>query len=312
MIPQHDYPFRGLYAANLIPLDDSAAIDHALLARHLRHITTLPEIVGILCNGHAGENHCLVAAEKRAVVETASRAIGQNKIIVSGVLAERVEDAVAEARDAMVAGADALLVFPSFSWAGSLDVDAIIAHHRAIGEATEAPIMLYQAPVGSGLSYPSAVLERLLALPRIVAIKEGSWETNAYGRNRALTARVAPTVEVMASGDEHLMPCFAIGTTGSLVSLAAILPDAIADLWIAMEQGQLARARDIHEAIQPLANLIYGRAPVSRATLRLKACMVMAGHWPSCRTKRTSDVLDEQEWQALSTALTTALQSAAS
>lgn len=308
MIPASATPFRGVYAATLLPLREDGTIDAPGLARHLKDCTSTPDIVGILCNGHAGENHLLDREEKRFVVETARRAIGAEKIIVSGVLSEDVAEACRHARDAVAAGADALLVFPPFSWAVSQDAEAIVAHHRAICDAVDAPVMLYQSSVGSGgMAYSLPILERLLRLPRIVAVKEGSWETNAYDRHRTLAARVAPHVEVMASGDEHLLPCFAIGTTGSLVSLAAILPGSIGRLWAAVQAGDLGTARRIHAAIQPLANLIYGRPPAGRATLRLKACLVMRKKWSSCRTKKAADILSEQEWRELSQALECAL-----
>ncbi|MEJ5141929.1 dihydrodipicolinate synthase family protein [Gluconobacter albidus] len=304
MIPASPTPFRGVYAATLVPFLEDGTLDEARFTQHLWDCTRAEGIVGILCNGHAGENHLLTREEKRRVVELAADTIGKDRIIVSGILSEDLDEACLHARDAIAAGADALLVFPPFSWAVSQDHDAIIAHHAAICEAVDAPIMLYQSSVGSGgMAYSLPILESLLRLPGIVAIKEGSWETNAYDKHRRLAARVAPHVDVMASGDEHLLPCFAIGTTGSLVSLAAILPVSLAKLWRAMENDDLPAARSIHDAIQPLANLIYGRAPSGRATLRLKACLVMQGKWPSCRTRKASDIIAPEEWQELSAAL---------
>ena len=68
------------------------------------------------------------------------------------------------------------------------------------------PVMLYQAGVASALAYRPEVLAALVQLPGVVGIKEGSWESNAYDRNRRLVKRVAPHVAMMASGDEHLCP----------------------------------------------------------------------------------------------------------
>ncbi|MBS1072691.1 dihydrodipicolinate synthase family protein [Gluconobacter cerinus] len=308
MIPASPAPFRGVYAATLAPFLANGTLDETLFCEHLIDCTSHEGIVGILCNGHAGENHLLTRTEKRRVIELATNTIGANRIIVSGVLAEDLNEACDHARDAVAAGADALLVFPPFSWAVSQDAEAIIAHHTAICNAVDAPVMLYQSSIGSGgMAYSMPILDALLRLPKVVAVKEGSWETNAYDRHRRLAARVAPHVEVMASGDEHLLACFAIGTTGSLVSLAAILPTAMSRLFRAVEENDLPLARKIHEAVQPLANLIYGRQPGGRATLRLKACLVMQDKWPSCRTRKASDIIAPEEWQELSAALETAM-----
>ncbi|RUT24831.1 dihydrodipicolinate synthase family protein [Asaia sp. W19] len=301
--------FRGIYAATLVPFDETGSIEFSLLRAHLRSCTATDEISGILCNGHAGENHLLARKEKKQIIQVARETLGERRLIVSGILAEDTAEACLHAQDAIDAGADALLVFPPFSWAVAQDDAAIIAHHEAICAASSVPVMLYQSSIGSGgMAYSLPLLETLLGLPGVIAVKEGSWETNAYDRHRRLAARVAPHVQIMASGDEHLLPCFAIGTTGSLVSLAAILPRSICRLWNAVERGDMAKARTIHEAIQPLANLIYGKAPSSRATLRLKACLVMMGEWSACRTRRPSDILSSNEWLVLQHALEAAMK----
>ena len=80
---------------------------------------------------------------------------------------------------------------------------------------------------------------------------------------------------VLASGDEHLLPCFVLGSEGSQVSLAVIVPEAIVALDAAVRDGDLAAAQAAHEIIYPLAKAIYGTAPRGLATARLKACFVL-------------------------------------
>lgn len=279
MIPTIDHPFRGIYAATLTPFRDDGTIDEDVLADHFRSVTAEPGIVGVLCNGHAGENILLTREERRRVTEIAVETIGDTHIVVSGILCEATAQAACHAEDAANAGADSILVFPPFSWALSQDAEMAVTHHSAIAKAVETPMMLYQAGVASALAYRPEVLSKLVLLPTVVGIKEGSWESNAYDRNRRLVKSIAPHVEIMASGDEHLLSCFAIGSEGSLVSLAAIMPGEIVALDRAVQGGDLERARALSERIQPLANAIYGTHPVGWATARLKACMVLLGHW---------------------------------
>lgn len=238
------------------------------------------------------------------MVEIAHETIGKRAIIVSGVLAEESREAQRHAADAQAAGADALLVFPPFSWALSQEPSMVVRHHEMIAAAADMPMMLYQAGVGAGsMAYPLGTLERLVQLPQVVGIKEGSWETGAYDRNKRLVARVAPHVEMMASGDEHLLPCFAIGSAGSLVSLAVLMPDEIVALDRAVISGDMATARALHARIQPLANAIYGAAPGGFATVRLKACMELLGRWPLGHGRPPIGALDEGERRRLRVAL---------
>jgi 4-hydroxy-tetrahydrodipicolinate synthase len=282
MIPTHADPFNGVYAATLCPLDaDGRHLDEAALTRHLETVANVDGIAGLLVNGHAGENFALSAADKRRVVEIAHAVCGNRLIIVAGVNSEDSYKAQAHTNDAKQAGADAMLLFPPFSWALSTDIDTVLMHHRIANAEARLPMMLYQAGVATGgMAYTPQMLTALVGLPEVVAIKEGSWETAAYEANRRLIKSIAPHVAVMASGDEHLFTCFALGTEGSLVSLAAVVPELIVALYRAVERRDLAQAQQLHECVYPLAKAIYGTAPGSHANARLKACLHLLGHFP--------------------------------
>lgn len=278
MIPNTDRPFDGIYVATVCPMHSDGAIDEAALAQHFRTAMSTNGIVGVLVNGHAGENFALSREEKRRVTEIAAATIGDRAIIVCGINAEDSFEAQRHARDAEAAGADVLMVFPPFSWVLSLTKDMALTHHRMVAEASGLPQMLYQASVGSGrMAYDAETLAALVTLPNVVGIKEGSWETARYEANRRLVREIAPHVAVMASGDEHLLSCFLAGSEGSLVSLAVLVPDAIVALDRAVRRGDLEAARAAHERIYPLARAIYGTSPSGYATARLKTCMRLAG-----------------------------------
>ncbi|HYS67928.1 MAG TPA: dihydrodipicolinate synthase family protein [Paraburkholderia sp.] len=314
MIPSHDAPFNGIYAATLCPLDAQGRhLDEAALARHLQDVAAVDGIVGLLINGHAGENFALSRDEKRRVVEIAHSECGDRSIIVAGVNSEDSYEAQAHTDDAKRAGADALLLFPPFSWALSTDLDTVVAHHRIANAHACLPMMLYQAGVSTGaMAYTEPMLAALVDLPEVVAIKEGSWETAAYEGNRRFVKAVAPHVAVMASGDEHLFTCFAIGTEGSLVSLAAVVPELIVALYRAVLRGDLGEAQRLHARIYPLAKAIYGTAPGSHASARLKACLHLLGKFPHASMRPPIPRLSSAETTRLEDALSIALEHARS
>ncbi len=278
MTPEERARFHGLYAATVCPMrGDDAAIDEAALEAHLAPLATEDGLTGFLINGHAGENFLLSGDEKRRVVEIARRVVG-DRLIVAGVNQEESRTAAAEAEVAMTAGADAILLFPPMSWALGHDLGMVLRHHQLVSEVVAAPLFLYQAPVGAGrMAYSSDVLRALAQLPDVVGVKEGSWETAAYEANRRLIKGVAPDVGVMASGDEHLLTCFILGSEGSMVSLASVCPAPIVRLDVAVRTGDLVAARAAHNDIYPLARAIYGTAPGYFATPRLKACLKLLG-----------------------------------
>lgn len=307
MIPTGEAPFNGIYPATICPFNAANAIDETALARHVAAMADVPGCVGVLCNGHAGENFALSRDEKRSVVEMVRDTIGDRMIVVSGINCENSLEAVHHARDAAAAGADALMIFPPNSWALSQDTTMAITHHRMIIDAVDLPITLFQASVNSGrMAYTPEVLSELAQLPRIVAVKEGSWETSAYEANRRLIQHVAPHVAVMASGDEHLLASYVLGSEGSFVSLACLIPETIVALDRAVCRSDLADARRAHDVIYPLARAIYGRPPGGRATARLKTCLKLLGRLDDDRVRPPIGPLDADEVKALAKALETA------
>jgi 4-hydroxy-tetrahydrodipicolinate synthase len=309
MIPAGHTPFNGIYAATLCPLDaDGRHLNEAALERHIDEVAAVDGIVGVLVNGHAGENFALSRADKRRIVEIATSVCGKRSIIVAGVNSEDSYEAQAHADDARRAGADVLLPFPPYSWALSTDLQSVVTHHRISNASARMPMMLYQASVKSGgMAYTPAMLTELLSLPGVVAIKDGSWDTGVYEANRRLAKSVAPHVAVMASGDEHLFPCFAIGAEGSIVSLAALVPQLIVSLYRAVVSGDLNEAQRLHARLYPLAKTIYGTAPGSHANARLKACLHILGKFPHPSMRPPIPGLSAAETTRLEDALTFAL-----
>jgi len=300
-----EHPFSGVYAATLCPMDEAGRhIDEASLARHLGAVARVDGIRGLLINGHAGENAALSRREIRRVIEIARAACPADTLLVVGVNAENSYAAQAQADDAKAAGGDALLLFPPYSWSLSTDLDTVLNHHRIANANARLPLMLYQAGVGcGGMAYTKEMLTALAQLPDVVGIKEGSWETAAYEANRRLIRAIAPHVAVMASGDEHLLTCFVLGTEGSLVSLAAIVPELVVALYRAVQAKDLGEAQRLHDHVYPLAKAIYGTAPTSYANARLKACLHVQGHFPSPALRPPIMAVDHAEMQSLRAAL---------
>ncbi len=295
---------RGVYAATIVPLHEDGSIDEAQMAAHLRAVAGADGMTGLLLNGHAGENFMLTREEKRRVVEIARAECPARTVLVCGINAEDSHEAQRHVQDAAAAGADAVLIFPPFSWAVSQDAEVAVRHHRIATEGSALPLFLYQAGVGAGkLAYTHDVLTRLVQLPNVVGIKEGSWETAAYEAHQRLVARVAPHVLMMASGDEHLFTCFALGTEGSQVSLACVIPEPITGLYDAMKAGDLAAARRFNDVIYPLAKAVYGTAPGGHATARLKTCLMLLGRIPSDRMRAPMGPLPAGEVEMLRGAL---------
>lgn len=269
---------EGIHAAVVVPFKEDYSIDDTSYRKQLDFVLQHEGVMGLLVNGHAGENSMTSDAEKAHIVRITRELAAPHVNVISGVYAEGSGQAVRQAQALEAAGADALLVFQPNGWALGAEPWSILTHHRMIHDGVATPIMLYQASTMSGkFAYSAEVLRELIQLQRVIGIKDGSWEIVASELIRDQIKAERPEITVFGSGDEHLMVNYFIGTEGSQVSLAAVVPGLICRLWEAAAAKDWEAAKECHRLIQPLAHLIYRSQPASRAVARLKACLTILG-----------------------------------
>ena len=273
-------------------------------AAHTLACASETEIAGVLCNGHAGENFVISRAEKRRAVQDTSRAVGGSRIVVAGVNQESSLEAAAEAAEACEAGADAIMVFAPNSFALAQDSEVAEQHrpYRRDRGARRADVSFQNSHSAGHLAFDRQVLARLLTIEQVVGIKEGGWEVNRYDALLRQVRAARPDVAVMASGDQHLLACYAHGSDGSMVSLADIVPGLIVQLDMAVRRSDLGEARRIHRLIEPLADAIYS-IPGGRATVRLKHCLALLGRIPAAHVRPPVGPITDTEAAALEAAL---------
>jgi len=296
---------HGIYPSTVLPMRADFSPDWEAYAVHTSHCVMRPGIRGVLINGHAGENFVISRAEKAHAVEVTRATVDASRLIVAGVNAESSHQAAEEAKDAVEAGADAIMVFLPNAFALAHTTAMSVLHHRIIADAVPGvPIFLFQAHHAAGrMGFMPETMAELLKIESIVGIKEGGWEVDGYDALRRQVKRLRPDVAVCASGDEHLLACMVHGSDGSLVSLADLMPDEIVALDAAVRANDLPAARALHERLEPLAEAIYGAPPGGRATARLKWCLREMGIIPDATVRPPQPPVDDADAAALRAAL---------
>ena len=266
--------FKGIYAATVVPLKKNKSLDQNGLSKHIKDVINTKGIKGLLLNGHAGENFTLNINEQIKVVEIAKKFKNLNKKLISGLNFEDAILASKVAKKMEKAGADAILIFPPFSWSQGISEEMIFHHHKIICNKINKPVFLYQSSIYSGdLSYKKSLLKKLLKIKNIIGVKEGSWNYKSYVNNYKFLKKIKNSFLVMASGDEHLYPCFKYASDGSQVSLAAITPEKIVELIRLIEKKEFSKAKKLDNRLLILAKNIYGKYPANFATARIKYCL---------------------------------------
>ena len=175
---------KGIYAATVVPLNKNKSIDKKSLNIHIKNIINTTGIRGLLLNGHAGENFTLTANEQIEIIKVAKKYKKDDKKIISGLNFEDSTFASMVAKNMVKAGADAILIFPPFSWVQGVTSDMIFNHHKIICNQIKKPVFLYQSSIYSGhLSYKKETLKKLLKINNVLGVKEGSWNYKSYVNN---------------------------------------------------------------------------------------------------------------------------------
>ncbi|WP_159587134.1 dihydrodipicolinate synthase family protein [Chelativorans xinjiangense] len=274
---------RGVTVATVLPFDDAGAIDWRGYENLIAYCSG--SATAIFVNGHAGEATSLSEAERSEVIRRTRALIGKDKPLLAGVIPHGVDDAIAQARAAQAAGADCYVVFPPAALGGgAAATDAPRAFFEAVTAAVNIPASVFQFPLASGFGYSTRVLAAIAALPRVIAVKEGSNMMLAYEENfRALRA-AAPDVAMLPSNYDWFLPQLAVGADGLLSGLASLTPHWLADLWTAAEAFDLAAMRKASDRLHPAVRAIYGPAPIidmhTRIKVGLKALGVIANARP--------------------------------
>jgi 4-hydroxy-tetrahydrodipicolinate synthase len=276
---------RGVTVATVLPFSDDLSIDWDGYARALDYCASPDGIAAVFVNGHAGEGGSLSDEERHAVIARTRAHIGA-KPLLAGIIGHSTAECIRQARLAEAAGADCAVLFPPAPLGGGAAATsrAPVAFVRAVSEAIDIPVSIFQYPVSSGLGYSPATLAEMAAINGVIAIKEGSDTMLAYDESRRSVKAANPDVAILASNYHWFLPQLAVGADGVLSGLASLAPQLFVELWQASLADDLRAMRAVNERLYPIVRAIYGPPPLidmhTRMKFGLKALGVIANADP--------------------------------
>jgi 4-hydroxy-tetrahydrodipicolinate synthase len=261
---------QGLIAAIVTPMREDFSVDETSLRRYVRWLSE-QGITGLAVNVDTGEGPHLSAEERVRVLEVVAEEVGGRTAIVAGLAGSYTAQAARLAADAAAAGADALLVFPLAVYQGEpLDPQIPVAYHRAVHEASGLPLIAFQLqPALGGVNFSAEVLERLLTVPGVVAIKEASFDAKRFVETVRTVRTSAPDVAVLNGNDNFLLEAYLLGAEGSLLGFGTLGAREQVAMLDAVRAGKLDRAKELAGVLQPLCDAVFD-PPVRDYRARIK------------------------------------------
>ncbi|NQW09293.1 MAG: dihydrodipicolinate synthase family protein [Alphaproteobacteria bacterium] len=270
---------RGVIPACLLPFDRDLAIDEPAFRAHLNDVGAVDGITAITINAHATEVATCSIEEQERVMAITMEEVGDRLPVVHGVYADGSHQAARIARRAQRDGAGALLVFPSntLGMGGQLRPEMALAHLKAIADASDLPIIIFQYPLAGGLGYPVDTLLRMCdAVPTVVAIKDWCNDAKQHEQQLRELHALSRRVNVLSTHSSWLLSSLVLGCDGLLSGAGSVIAALQVALFNAVQAGDLAEARRIADRIYPTTRAFYD-PPFLDMHNRMKHALVHLG-----------------------------------
>jgi 4-hydroxy-tetrahydrodipicolinate synthase len=222
---------------------------------------------GLCPVGTTGESPTLSHEEHERVIASVVEFSAGRVKVMPGTGSNSTREALRLTKWAAKAGADAALVVAPYY--NKPTQEGFYQHFKALAEAVEIPICVYNIPGRTGKNIEPETIARMAELPNIAMVKEATGSMDQASQTLALT-----NLTVLSGDDSLTLPLLAIGGRGVISVVGNIVPHDMLSLLAAFEAGKLAEARTWHRKLFPLCRDMLG---LSTNPIPVKAAMRLLG-----------------------------------
>lgn len=200
--------------------------------------------------GTTGEAPTLSDDEKLKLFHKSKDICGDKMLMIAGTGSNDTHHAIMLSAAAEKAGADALLVVSPYY--NKANPEGIVAHYKAINDAVNIPIIVYNVPSRTGLDIPIDVYSELAKLPNIAGIKEASTSIQKIGKILAQN-----DIPVWSGNDDMTVPAVSLGAQGVISVLSNVSPLKSILMTQAAISGDFDTAACLHGKLLPLMDALF-------------------------------------------------------
>jgi 4-hydroxy-tetrahydrodipicolinate synthase len=258
--------FQGSLVALVTPFRDGRVDEPKLRELVEFHIANGTDTI-IPC-GTTGESPTLSHDEHKRVVEIVIEATRGRVPVVAGTGSNSTAEAIDLTAHAKRAGADgALVVNPYYN---KPTQEGLYRHFKAIAEAVDIPILVYNILSRTAVNVETDTLARLAEIPNIVGVKEAS---GSLDQMTQVILACGADFSVLSGDDNLTLPLMAVGGRGVVSVVANIVPRDTAEMTHAALEGDWKRARDLFHRLYPLCRAMF----IETNPIPVKEAMAMLG-----------------------------------
>jgi len=265
MNPSHG-PLRGSIVALVTPMLEDGAVDYPALRKLIDwHIAEGTDCIGVV--GTTGESPTVSVEEHCEIIRVSVEQAAGRVPIMAGCGANSTREAINLAQFAKKVGADSQLqVVPYYN---KPTQEGQYQHFKAIAEAVDLPVVLYNVPGRSVADMAHDTVMRLAQVPGIIGIKEA---TGNIERAQWLIKEAPEGFSIYSGDDPTAVALMLCGGHGNVSVTANVAPRLMHELCMAAIAGNVARAMEIQRKLLPLHKALFVESnpiPVKWAVARM-------------------------------------------
>jgi 4-hydroxy-2-oxoglutarate aldolase len=258
----------GIYPPIPTPFNDDETIADDRLKQNLERWLALP-LEGIVMPGSNSEAAHLTPDERLHIWQICGQAVAASgKKLIAGTGAESTRETISLTLQAARMGAIAALILPPYFYKPALTPDVLIAHYKAVADASPIPLLVYNVPQFTGIDFTPATLLAMAEHPNIIGAKDSSASVTKIAS--VLAAR--PDFQIFAGTGSALLPFLTIGAVGGIMALANFAAIPVRRLVEAFQSADLPLARRFQLSLADINNAVtakYGVAGLKYALDRV-------------------------------------------
>jgi 4-hydroxy-tetrahydrodipicolinate synthase len=265
---REDAMFKGSLVALITPFRDGK-VDEAAFQEHVAWQLG-QGTHGLVPIGTTGECPALEEDEQERVIALCVEVAKGRAPVIPGTGFNSTTHTIEATRAAKAAGADAaLVVCPYYNRPTQ---EGLYQHFKAVHDAVDIPIVIYNIPGRSAVDMSNATMARLAKLPNIVGVKDA---TNDLTRPLKMRVEIEGEFSLLSGEDGTAVAYLAQGGDGCISVTANVAPRLCSEMHEAWQKGDFATVRAINERLIPLHDALFAEtspAPVKYAASLLGRC----------------------------------------
>ena len=248
---------KGIIPPILTPMNDDESINEAEL-RHQVNRMIDAGVSGIFAFGTNGEAYALSHKEKVQILKVVVDETKKRVPVYAGTGCVTTRETITLSKEAEEIGADILSVIVPYFAAASQD--ELYDHYKAVAEAVNLPVVLYNIPARTGNALAPATVARLAKdIPNIVGAKDSSGNFDNMKQYIELTQNIGKDFSVLSGNDSLILPALIFGGKGGIAGCANVFPRTMVEIYEAFIAGDIERAKKVQDSIRIFRNCFkYG------------------------------------------------------